>query len=140
MVLNLPEAAVLASAPCVVVVPSNALSACHVTVKGTVAELSLYPDGTTLEPPEVAASAAESLEVSVVPTYELSSCPVPAKEAICESSSCPANNEPSFAHVTAYELLSCPESAEVVGYELSSCPDPAFELLSPVSHNQGGYW
>ncbi len=51
-----PEAAVLASAPCVVVVPSNALSACHVTVEGTVAELSLYPDGTTVEPPEVAAS------------------------------------------------------------------------------------
>ncbi len=81
-----PEAAVLASAPCVVVVPSNALSACHVTVEGTVAELSLYPDGTTVEPPEVAASAADPLEVSVVLTYELSSCPVTAMEAICESS------------------------------------------------------
>ncbi len=43
-----PEAAVLALVPCGVVAPSNALSACHVTVEGTVAELSLYPDGTTL--------------------------------------------------------------------------------------------
>ncbi len=77
-----PEAAVLASAHCVVVAPSNTLSACHVTVKGTIAELSLYPDGTTVEPPDVAASTAEPLEVSVVPTYELSSCSVPAKEAI----------------------------------------------------------
>ncbi len=56
-----PEAAVLASVPCVVVVPSNTLSACHVTVEGTVAELSLYPDGTTVESPEVASSAAEPL-------------------------------------------------------------------------------
>ncbi len=31
-----PEAAVLASAPCMVVAPSNVLSACHVTVKETV--------------------------------------------------------------------------------------------------------
>ncbi len=61
-----PEAAVLSSVPCMVVAPSNALSACHVTVEGTVAELSLYPDSTTVEPPKVAASAAEPSEVSVV--------------------------------------------------------------------------
>ncbi len=77
-----PEAAVLTSAPCMVVAPSNALSARHVTVEGTVDELFLYSDGTTVEPPEVAASAADPLEVSVVPTYELSSCPAPAKEAV----------------------------------------------------------
>ncbi len=56
-----PEAAVLTSAHCVVMAPSNALSACHVTVEGTIAELSLYPDGTTVEPTEVAASAADPL-------------------------------------------------------------------------------
>ncbi len=74
-----PEAAVLASAPCMVVAPSNVLSACHVTVKGTVdehctcpdTELYLFPDVTTVEPPEVAASAAEPPEVSVVPSYEI---------------------------------------------------------------------
>ncbi len=49
-----PEAAVLSSVPCMVVAPSCALSACHVTVEGTVAELSLYPDSTTVEPPKVA--------------------------------------------------------------------------------------
>ncbi|KAK9980737.1 hypothetical protein ABG768_000326 [Culter alburnus] len=71
----LPKAVVLASAPCVVVAPSNILSACHVTVKGTVAELFLYSDGTIVEPPEVAASAADPLELSMVHTYELLSCP-----------------------------------------------------------------
>ncbi len=58
-----PEAAVLASVPCVVVAPSNALPAHPVTVEGTVDELSQYPYGTTVEPLEMAASAAESLEV-----------------------------------------------------------------------------
>ncbi len=43
-----PEMAALASNPCVVVAPTNALSACHVVVEGTIAELSLYPDGTTV--------------------------------------------------------------------------------------------
>ncbi len=44
------------------VAPSNAPSACHVAVEGTVAELSAFvetPDGTAVEPLEVAASAAE---------------------------------------------------------------------------------
>ncbi len=86
-----PEAAVLASASCVVVAPSNALSAHHVTVEGTVDELSQYPYGTTVEPPEVVASAAESLEVSVVLTCELSPCPVTAKEAVCEVFICPTS-------------------------------------------------
>ncbi len=49
-----PEAAVLASAPFMVVVaPSNVLSACHVAVKETI---------TTVEPPEAAATAAEPSE------------------------------------------------------------------------------
>ncbi len=82
-----PDAAVLASAYCVLVAPSNTLSASHVTVEGTVAELTLCPEGTTVEPPEVAAPAADPLEVSVVPTYELSFCPVTAMEAVCDSSS-----------------------------------------------------
>ncbi len=70
--------------------------------------------------------------------------PATAIEAICELLPCfelvtEANNEPSFAHVTAYELLSCSESAEEAGCEPLSCPDPAeeaaSETTSPVSHN-----
>ncbi len=57
----------LASAPLVLVAPSNALSARYVTVEGTGNELFLYPDGAPVEPSEVAASA---VEVSVLPTYE----------------------------------------------------------------------
>ncbi len=98
-----PEVAVLSSVPCMVVAPSNALSACHVTVEGTVAELSLYPDSTTAEPPTVAASAAEPSEVSVVLNYELSPCPIMAKEAVYELSPCPA---PAMEAV--YELSPCP--------------------------------
>ncbi len=66
-----PEVAALTSAPCVVV-PSNALSACHAELKGTIAVLSLFPDGTTIEPPEVAASAADTPGVSVESPYGLS--------------------------------------------------------------------
>ncbi len=106
-----PEAAVLASAPCMVLAPSNVLSACHVTVKGTVdehctcpdTELYLFPDVTTVEPPEVAASVAEPPEVSVVPSYESLSCPVTAMEAVYESLSCPVT-----AMEAVCESLSCP--------------------------------
>ncbi len=52
---------------------SNALAACHVTVKETV---------TIVEPPEVAVSAAEPSEVSVITTSESSSCSVTATEAV----------------------------------------------------------
>ncbi len=83
-----PEVVVLASAPCMVVAPSNVRSACRVVVKETVTELSLCPEFTTVEPPEVAATAAEPPEVSVVSTYQSSPCPVTAMEAVCESSSC----------------------------------------------------
>ncbi len=65
-----PEAAVLSSVPCMVVAPSNALPACHVTVEGTIVKLSETSDGTAVEPLEVAASAAEPPEVSVVYTYQ----------------------------------------------------------------------
>ncbi len=151
-----PEVAALASTPCMVVAPSNALSACHIAVEGTVAELSLYSDGTTVEPPEEAASSAEPLEVSVVPTYELSSCSVPAKEAVCELSACPVTAMevicelhvcpitameavcelpvcPVTATETAYKLLSCSEPAMEANYELLSCPDPAKEAASELS-------
>ncbi len=60
---------------------SNVLLACHVAVRET---------GTTVEPPEVAATTAEPSEVSVVSTHRLSACPVTAKSAVLESSSCPA--------------------------------------------------
>ncbi len=69
----------LASAPFMVVVPSNVLSACHVAVKETV---------TTVEPPEVAATAAEPSEVSVVSTHQLFVCPVAARRAVPELSPC----------------------------------------------------
>ncbi len=114
---ELPEAAVLSSVPCMVVAPSYALSACHVKVEGTVAELSLYPDSTTVEPPKVAASAAEPSEVSVVLNYELSPCPAPAMEAVYELSPCPA---PAMEAV--YESLSCPVTAMEAVYESLSCP------------------
>ncbi len=61
---ELPEVGVLASAPCMVVAPSNVLSVCCIAVKETVTELSLCPEFTTVEPPEVAATAAEPPEVS----------------------------------------------------------------------------
>jgi len=41
--LEPPEAAALASTPCVVVALSNALSACHVAVGETVTELRYLP-------------------------------------------------------------------------------------------------
>ncbi len=150
-----PEAAVLASAPCMVVAPSNSYPARHVTVEGTVDEhcpypvneLYLFPDVTTVEPPEVAASAAEPSEVSVVNTFESSSCPVTAMEAVCELLPCfelatEANNEPSFAHVTAteavFEHLYRSEPAMVADCELSvyliSANVSDFELsVLPVS-------
>ncbi len=65
------EAAVLPIIPCMVVAPSNALAACHVTIKGTITELTAFvetPDGTAVEPLEVAVSTAEPPEVSVVST------------------------------------------------------------------------
>ncbi len=141
-----PEAAVLASAPCMVVAPSNECPACHITVEGTVDEhctcpvnkLYLFPDVTTVEPPEVAASAAEPSEVSVVTIYESSSCPVTAMEAICESSSCPAmameavcesSSCPVAAMEVVYESSSCPVTAMEAVYEYSSCPVTAMEAV-----------
>ncbi len=127
-----PKAAVLASAPCMVVAPSNVLSACHVTVKGTVdehctcpvTELYLFPDVTTVEPPEVAASAAEPPEVSVVPSYESLSCPVTAMEAVCESLSCPVT-----AMEAVCESLSCPVTAMEAVCKSLSCPVTAMEAV-----------
>ncbi len=129
---ELPEAAVLTSAPCTVVAPSNVLSVCHVTVKGTVddhctrpvTELYLFPDVTTVEPPEVAVSAAEPPEVAVVPSYESLSCPVTAMEAVCESLSCPVT-----AMEAVYESLSCPVTAMEVVCESLSCPVTAMEAI-----------
>ncbi len=123
-----PEAAMLASGPGVVVVPSNALSAHRVTVEGTVDELSQYPYGTTVEPPEVAASAAESLEVSVVLTCELSPCPVTAKEAVCELSPCPVTVMEAVS-----ELLLCSGPVDGPISELSSCSEPVMEADCELS-------
>ncbi len=110
-----PEEAVLASAPCVVVAPSNALSARHVTVEGTVDERCtcpvkegvnehyLFPDVTTAEPPEV----------SVVSIYELSACPVMAMEAVCNLSVCPV-----MAMEVVCKFSACPVTAMEAIYEL----------------------
>ncbi len=126
-----PEAAVLSSVPCMVVAPSNAFSACHVTVEGTIAKLSAFvetSDGTAVEPLEVAASAAELPEVSVVSTYQLSACPVTAIEAVCEASFCPVT-----AMEAVCDLLPCSEPAMEACYELLSCPDPTEEATSELS-------
>ncbi len=107
------QAVVLASAPCKVVVPSNILSPGH---------------GSTVEPPEVAALAAEPPEVSVVSVCELSSCPVTAKKAACELSSCPV-----MAKKAACELSSCPVTAMEAVHELSPCPVTAKEAVYELS-------
>ncbi len=122
------EAAVLPLIPCMVVAPSNALAACQVTVKGTITELSASvetQDGTAVEPLEVAASTAEPPEVSVVSTYQLSPCPVTAKEAVCELSPCPVT-----AKEAACELSPCPVTAKEAVFELSPCPVTAMEAVS----------
>ncbi len=136
-----PEAAALSLIPCMVVAFSNALAACQVMVKGTIAELSAVvetPDGTAVERLEVAASAAEPPEVSVVSTYQLSSYPVTAMEAVCESSSCPVTAmeavcESSSCPVKAMEAVcessSCPVTAMEAIYESSSCPVTAMQAV-----------
>ncbi len=138
----LSEAAVLASAPSMVVAPSNVLSACCVAVKETVTELSLCPEFTTVEPPEVAATAAEPPEVSVVSTCDSLSLPVTTMEAVCELLPCfelatEANNEPSFAHVTAmeaaFEHLYHSEPAMVADCELPVCLVSTYESVFELS-------
>ncbi len=107
-----------------VVVPSKVLSACHVTVEGTIAELNLYPDGTTVEPPEVAAPAADPLEVSVVPAYELSFYPVTAMEAVCKSSPCLVK-----AMEAICDSSSCPIMAMEATFEHFFCSELAEEAI-----------
>ncbi len=129
-----PEAAVLVSSLCMVVAPKNVLSTCHVAVKETVTEHYLSPGVTTVEPPEVAASAAEPPEVSVVPSCESLLCPVTAMEAVCDSLSCPVTAmeavcESLSCPVTAMEAvcepLSCPVTATEVAFEHMLCSEPA---------------
>ncbi len=144
----------LTSTPWLVVAPNKALSICD--VEETITELTLCPEVTTVEPPEVAATTAESLEVSVVSTHQLSSCPVRAMEAVYDHSACPvmakeAVCEPLVCPVTAMEavndlsacpvmtmeaardLLPCPELATEATYELLSCSEPAEKAISDLS-------
>ncbi len=126
-----PEAAVFSSVPCMVVAPSNALSTCYVTVEGTIAKPSAFvetSDGTAVEPLEVAASAAEPPEVSVVSTYQLSACTFMAIEAVCEASFCPV-----MAMEAVCDLLPCSEPAMEACYELLSCPDPTQPRRLPLN-------
>ncbi len=139
------EAAVLPLIPCMVVAPSNALAACHVTIKGTITELTAFvetPDGTAVEPLEVAASTAEPPEVSVVSTYELSPCPVTARKAVCELSPCPVTAKeavcelspcPVTAKEAVCELSPCPVTAKKAVCELSPCPVTAKEAVCELS-------
>ncbi len=126
-----PEAAVLVSSSCMVVAPKNVLSTCHVVVKKTITEHYLSPGVTTVEPPEVAASAAEPPEVSGVPSCESLFCPVTAMEAVNESSSCPVT-----AMEAVCESLFCPVTATEAAFEHMPCSEPAnvsdSELLVPV--------
>ncbi len=69
-----PKVEVLASTPCIMVVPNNVLSDCGVAVEKTVIELSLCFEVTTVELPEVVSTTSEPPEVSVVSIYQLSSC------------------------------------------------------------------
>ncbi|XP_058639016.1 uncharacterized protein LOC131544658 isoform X1 [Onychostoma macrolepis] len=140
---ELPEAAGLTSAPCMVVALSNVLSTCCVAVEKTITKLSLCPEFTAVEPPEVAAAAAEPPEVSAVSIGELSLSPVTAMEAVNELSFCPvtamkAVNELSFCPVTAIEAV----------YELSVLPASVLgsvHVLSPfyvsvLSRSQALLW
>ncbi len=124
------EAAGLPLIPCMVA-PSNALAACHVTIKGTITELTAFvetSDGTTVEPLEVATSTAEPPEVSVVSIYQLSPCPVTAKEAVCEHSPCPVT-----AKEAVCELSPCPVTAKEAACELSPYPVTAKKAVCELS-------
>ncbi len=132
--------------------------ACHVTIKGTITELTALlvetPDGTAVEPLEVAASTAEPPEVSVVSTYQLLPCPVTAKKAVCELSPCPVTAkeavcELSPCHVTAKkavcELSPCPVTAKEAVCELSPCPVMARKAVCelspcPVTAKEAVWW
>ncbi len=139
------EAAVLPLIPCMVVAPSNALAACHITIKGTITELTVFvetPDGTAVEPLEVAASTAEPPEVSVVSTYQLLPCPVTAKKAVCELSPCPVTAKeavcklspcPVTAKEAVCELSPCHVTAKKAVCELSPCPVTAKEAVCELS-------
>ncbi len=108
-----PKAAELASTPCKVVLPSNIPSP---------------GQGSTVEPPEVVAFAAEPPEVSVVSPCELSSCPVTAKKAASELLSCPVT-----AKKAVCELSPCPVTAKKATSELSSCPVTAKKAVCELS-------
>ncbi len=91
-----PEVMVPAAVSPEVVAPSNVLSARHVTVE---------------EPPEVAPSAAELPEVSVVCSHLHIACPFSAMEAACELLSC---SEPTMeASYELSDLSTCPVSVSM---------------------------
>ncbi len=97
--------------------------------------------GTTVEPPEVEASATEPPEVSGVSSHLHVACPVSAMEAACELLPC---SEP--ANEASYEQLSCPEPAkeatseyfalsitpEDMAYELPDYPAPATRAIQEL--------
>ncbi len=110
----------------------DGIALCHVCAMHPTPELlkvvapckepSLIPYRTTVEPPEVAASAAEPLEVSVVSVYEFSPWLISANKAVNELLLCP-----ELATEATYELFFCPGPAKSPISELSSCTASALE-------------
>ncbi len=153
------EVAVLAPAPCLVVAPSIALPALHVTVeatvdehcscpvKETVNELLLFFMGTT-EPPEVSGVSAAELQrcQGYLLIYTL---PVLSRLWRLPANSCLALNR----SYRPFILLSCPEPAkeatselflsitpEDMACELPDYPSPAtgaIQNFHPVCHYHG---
>ncbi len=143
----------LSSAPCVVVVHSNELLACHDMVEETITELriypvkenvdefSLFPDASVTTTSAVSelsvfvetldATAVEPLEVSVVSTYPLSTCPVMVKETICELSACPVTTKE-----VVFELSACPVLVKRAVPELSARPVTAKDTVSELSFSK----
>lgn len=128
------------------------LSVCPVMVKGTVAELrtfpvkenvnklSLFPVGTAVQPPEVAASSTEPPEVSVVPTYEHLSFSEPVK-VFLELTVCPAMTKKADHELLNYtvifkeavsELFACPVMARKAVSDLFICPVTGKETVSEL--------
>ncbi len=78
-------------------------------------------------PPEVAASAAEPPEV-VVPTHELTVCPVTAMEVVNELKDCLVT-----ATEAVHELTACPVMAKEAVHEFSACSVTATEAAANLS-------
>ncbi len=113
------EAALLASAPCMVVASSNVLSACRVAVVETVTKLSLFSNETSNETISAICVCSVTPVIAKETINELSTYPVSIKKSNFEPYVCPVSTkEPDF------ELPFCPISVTEmsVGHVLVSNP------------------